>query len=109
MTSGMILSSLELEPDPPLTKDHCGKCRRCLDICPTNAFPAPGKLDARRCIAYLTIEHKGTIPDVLKEKMGRWIFGCDLCQDVCPHNHRPSLSVLEDFAPHHAFVALPWL
>jgi epoxyqueuosine reductase len=84
---GVIVTSLDLEADPPML-DHCGSCTRCIDACPTEAFLAPGKMDARRCIAYLTIEKRGSIDTELRGQMGEHIFGCDICQDVCPWNNK---------------------
>lgn len=82
---GAVYSTLAMQPDNA-GEDHCGRCRRCLDSCPTDAFPAPYKLDSRRCIAYLTIEHKGVIPSDLRPAFGNRIFGCDDCLAVCPWN-----------------------
>ena len=82
---GAMLTTAELEPDESV-QDHCGSCRRCLDVCPTNAFPTPYQLDARRCIAYLTIEHKGHIAPEFRAPIGNRVFGCDDCAAICPWN-----------------------
>jgi epoxyqueuosine reductase len=84
---GEVLTTIELPFDEPIT-DHCGTCTRCIDACPTGAITEPYKLDARRCISYLTIEHQGDIPAEFHAPMGEWLYGCDVCQDVCPHNQR---------------------
>lgn len=94
----LLISSLELVPDEPLP-ELCGTCTRCLDACPTQAFVGPYELDARRCISYLTIEQPGDIPDDLRGGVGRHVFGCDVCQDVCPWNRKAPVVDEPDFEP----------
>jgi len=98
---GEIYTDLPLPADPPQTTKHCGSCRSCLDICPTDAFVGPFELDARRCISYLTIEHKGSIDPELRPLMGNRIFGCDDCQLVCPWNKFARPTQEDDFQPRH--------
>lgn len=95
---GEVLTSLELPIDDPGT-NRCGTCTRCIDACPTDAITGPYQLDASRCISYLTIEYRGEIPQELAQQTGEWVFGCDICQDVCPWNRKASFSFLEDVQP----------
>jgi epoxyqueuosine reductase len=114
---GVILTSLELEPGSAETglpaPDRCGRCTRCIDACPTDALTAPYQLDSNRCIAYLTIEKRGVLPDddELRSGMGRHIFGCDICQDVCPWNRKAPATNAAEFQPRAGLVNPPleWL
>jgi epoxyqueuosine reductase len=107
---GVMLMSIALRPDLP-PSDRCGTCTRCLDACPTNAFPSPYQLDATKCISYLTIEKRGPIPDDLRAGIGRQVFGCDICQDVCPWNRQTPLAQAPEFEPRPQLVNpdLEWL
>jgi epoxyqueuosine reductase len=107
---GVILTSLELAPDVP-APDRCGTCTRCIEACPTDAILAPYQLDSNRCIAYLTIEKRGPIPEELRAGVGHHVFGCDICQDVCPWNRKAPASTAPEFAPRPGLVnpALAWL
>jgi epoxyqueuosine reductase len=94
-----VLTDLELPYDRSHESSHCGTCTACLDACPTNAFVTPGVLNATRCISYLTIEHRDSIPVELREGMGDWVFGCDVCQDVCPWNRKPARHAIPPTEP----------
>jgi len=107
---GVILTSLELQADLP-APDRCGTCTRCIEACPTDALIAPYRLDSNKCISYLTIEKRGSIPEYLRAGMGRHIFGCDVCQDVCPWNRKAPVSPAPEFEARPGLVkpALDWL
>lgn len=109
---GALLLDLELDYDRPFEGFHCGTCTRCLDACPTGAFVGPFELDARRCISYWTIEHKGDFPERMDEALHGWAFGCDLCQDVCPWNRKAPNATEPVLAPREEWVnpdLIAWL
>ena len=101
---GQVVTDLELEPDKPLLKT-CGACVRCIDACPTGAIVAPYVIDNTKCISFLTIELRGPIPRELRPLVGDWVFGCDICQDVCPVNRKAQASLEPAFRQRHDFAA----
>ena len=105
---GVMATDLDIAPTAPMV-DHCGSCTRCLDACPTDAFPRPYEMDARKCISYLTIEHREAIDPALAAKLGDWVYGCDDCQSVCPFNHWDVRTNEPRFAPADAEAAFPVL
>lgn len=107
---GVILTSIEIEPDLP-APDRCGTCTRCIEACPTDALLEPYRLDSNRCISYLTIEKRGALPEDMRAGIGRHVFGCDICQDVCPWNRKAPVTGAFEFLPREGLVnpALEWL
>jgi epoxyqueuosine reductase len=109
---GALLVDIELSYDAPHATDHCGRCTRCLDACPTDAFAEPYQLDAGRCISYWTIEQKGMIADENADELNGWVFGCDICQDVCPWNKKAPSTRVAEFEPRSKWTdpdLLEWL
>jgi epoxyqueuosine reductase len=109
---GALVVDVDLEPDDPHETDHCGTCTRCLDACPTDAFVGPYTLDAGRCISYWTIEHRGPIDEADADKLDGWVFGCDICQDVCPWNRKAPPGRTPDLEPRPGFTTpdlIEWL
>ena len=107
---GVILTSLELNPDLP-APDRCGTCTRCIEVCPTEALIQPYKLDSNKCISYLTIEKRGEVPEEMRAGIGRHVYGCDICQDVCPWNRKAPVTSAAEFEPREGLVnpELEWL
>lgn len=103
---GEMILDIPFVYDGPVT-DHCGQCTRCLDACPTNAIYEPYRIDANRCISYLTIELKDQIPEELHQKLGPWMFGCDICQDVCPWNRKSAYGSIDDLRPREKVLNTP--
>jgi len=103
---GELIIDMELEYDEPYTENHCGSCSKCMDACPTRAIVQPGVVDARKCISYNTIEHKGELSEEFKGKFDNWMFGCDACQDVCPWNRNPETTKIDAFNPHELLLTL---
>jgi epoxyqueuosine reductase len=103
-----ILLGVELVSDEPIIDNYCGSCTSCLDTCPTQALTGPYTLDANRCISYLTIEHRNGIPEKLRSQMGDWIFGCDICQIICPWNKpgQEAPDILEEFQPRDELLGI---
>ena len=104
---GALIVDIELEPDGPTT-DHCGSCTACIDACPTSAIVAPTVVDSNKCISYLTIEYKGALPSEYQEKMEDWVYGCDICQDVCPWNRFSTPHTESDFNIRDAIQNNDW-
>ena len=101
-----IIIDREIQSETVIVTDHCGTCNRCIEACPTHALTGDGSMDPRRCISYLTIEHRSHIPDEFRGQWHDWIFGCDICQDVCPWNKKPEQAALTEFQPQKELVEI---